>query len=87
MGIKLEEQTNQCLKSGIHVGDFPATLQDSILITRELGLKYVWIDALCIRQESKDDWRAEAGRMRDVYARQKREATLFMHSSIYEFDG
>ncbi|RAL62017.1 hypothetical protein DID88_002506 [Monilinia fructigena] len=66
--LKLEEQTYESLKNGIPVEDFPATLRDAVLITRELGLKYIWIDALCIRQDSKDDWKAEAGRMRDVYA-------------------
>ncbi|TGO61150.1 hypothetical protein BOTNAR_0133g00140 [Botryotinia narcissicola] len=66
--LKLEQSTYHSLKSGIPVTDFPATLRDAILTTRELGLKYVWIDALCIRQDSTDDWKAEAGRMRDVYA-------------------
>ncbi|KAF7876719.1 hypothetical protein EAF04_001803 [Stromatinia cepivora] len=66
--LKLEEPTYQSLKSGIPVEDFPATLRDAVLTTREIGLKYVWIDALCIRQDSTDDWKAEAGRMRDVYA-------------------
>ncbi|KAI9641245.1 hypothetical protein NHQ30_010045 [Ciborinia camelliae] len=66
--LKLEEQTYKSLKSGILVEDFPATLRDAVLTTRQLGLKYVWIDALCIRQDSKDDWKTEAGRMRDVYA-------------------
>ncbi|KAK6609138.1 heterokaryon incompatibility protein [Botrytis cinerea] len=64
----VEWSTYQSLKSGIPVEDFPATLRDAVLTTRELGLKYVWIDALCIRQDSADDWKAEAGRMRDVYA-------------------
>ncbi|EDN95288.1 hypothetical protein SS1G_11165 [Sclerotinia sclerotiorum 1980 UF-70] len=66
--LKLEEPTYQSLKSGIPVEDFPETLRDAVLTTREIGLKYVWIDALCIRQDSTDDWKAEAGRMRDVYA-------------------
>lgn len=66
--LKLEEPTYKSLKNGIPVEDWPATLRDAVLTTRELGLKYVWIDALCIRQDSTDDWKTEAGRMRDVYA-------------------
>ncbi|PQE07936.1 heterokaryon incompatibility protein [Rutstroemia sp. NJR-2017a WRK4] len=66
--LKLKAETFARLKSGIPVGDFPSTLRDAILITRELGLQYIWIDALCIFQDSEDDWNAEAGRMRDVYA-------------------
>lgn len=33
-----------------------------------MGLQYLWIDALCILQDSATDWRAEAARMQDVYS-------------------
>lgn len=47
--------------------EYPRTLQDAIIITKSLGLKHLWIDALCIKQDSPDDWAAEAARMKDVY--------------------
>ena len=47
--------------------EYPRTLQDAVTITRSLGLKYLWIDALCIKQDSPTDWAAEAARMKDVY--------------------
>lgn len=31
-------------------------------------MRYIWIDALCITQDSSEDWEAEAPTMRDVYA-------------------
>jgi hypothetical protein len=31
-------------------------------------MKYLWIDSLCIIQDSDDDWRKEAKRMEDVFA-------------------
>ncbi|KAK2762913.1 tol protein [Colletotrichum kahawae] len=31
------------------------------------GIKFIWIDSLCIIQDSRDDWRAEAATMCDVY--------------------
>ena len=46
---------------------FPQTLQDAIIITKHLGLHYLWVDALCIIQDSPSDWAAEASRMKDVY--------------------
>lgn len=46
---------------------FPKTLRDAIAVTRALGLESLWIDALCIMQDSAEDWAAEANRMRDVY--------------------
>ncbi|KAK1502880.1 hypothetical protein CTAM01_04869 [Colletotrichum tamarilloi] len=32
------------------------TFQDAVLVTRRLGIKYIWIDSLCIIQDSKLDW-------------------------------
>lgn len=46
---------------------YPQTLRDAIVITRALGMQYLWIDALCIMQDSPEDWAAEAARMKDVY--------------------
>jgi hypothetical protein len=34
--------------SGIPLESFPATLRDAVYVTRRLGLRYLWIDALCI---------------------------------------
>ncbi|KAL9088462.1 MAG: hypothetical protein Q9165_006186 [Trypethelium subeluteriae] len=36
-------------------------------ITSKLGIKYLWIDKLCIYQDSVQDWRREVGTMQDVY--------------------
>ena len=46
----------------------PQTLQDAILITRRLGLQYIWIDCLCIIQDSTSDWEYEAGKMGSYYS-------------------
>lgn len=46
---------------------FPKTLRDAITITRALGLRFLWIDALSIMQDSAEDWAAEAARMKEVY--------------------
>jgi hypothetical protein len=59
-------------KSGISVFDLPKTIQDAILITRLMGIHYLWVDALCIIQgdgnSDTPDWRREAGRMGLYYA-------------------
>jgi hypothetical protein len=36
---------------------------------RKLGFRYLWIDALCIIQDSEEDWRKEAAVMDRVYGR------------------
>lgn len=46
----------------------PQTFIDAVKITRRLGLKYLWIDSLCICQDDPEDWAREAGRMADVYS-------------------
>lgn len=52
---------------GIHLEILPQTFKDAVLVTRELGLKYLWIDSLCIIQGDKDDWDAESSRMAETY--------------------
>ncbi|KFX90371.1 hypothetical protein V490_06486 [Pseudogymnoascus sp. VKM F-3557] len=41
--------------AGMHFPTLPLTLQHAILVTRALGLQYLWIDALCIIQDSASD--------------------------------
>ena len=40
---------------GCKRSDLPQTLQDAILLTRMLGLQYIWIDSSCIIQDSVAD--------------------------------
>lgn len=44
------------------------SFQDAIRITRDLGIHYLWIDSLCILQDSLADWEKEASLMGQVYA-------------------
>jgi len=45
----------------------PKIMRDAIQITRELGIRYIWIDALCIVQDDPQDWNREAAQMKDIY--------------------
>ncbi|KAF2647883.1 HET-domain-containing protein, partial [Lophiostoma macrostomum CBS 122681] len=47
--------------------DLPRNFQDAITVTIDLGFRYIWIDSLCILQDSVDDWRAESVTMGDVF--------------------
>lgn len=53
----------------IPVTHLPQVFQDAMRVTLELGLFYLWIDSLCIIQDSEnlEDWKLEAPRMGDVY--------------------
>ena len=55
-------------KERIHFDELPLTFQDAVTTTRKLKIPYLWIDSLCIIQDSPTDWAQEAGRMALVYA-------------------
>ncbi|KAL8685044.1 MAG: hypothetical protein Q9218_008006 [Villophora microphyllina] len=57
-------------EDGVEMSILPRTFQDAIMITTKLSVQYLWIDALCIVQDSPDDteWRHEASIMGDIYA-------------------
>jgi hypothetical protein len=46
----------------------PKTIHDAIEITRKLGFRYIWIDALCILQDDQADWLTESPKMVDIYS-------------------
>ncbi|KAF3811707.1 hypothetical protein GCG54_00014456 [Colletotrichum gloeosporioides] len=54
-------------QDGIDLSSMPQTFKDAIAVTRYLGMRYIWIDSLCIVQDDVLDWEYEAARMADVY--------------------
>jgi hypothetical protein len=49
------------------LSSLPRTYQDAVAITRELGLRYLWIDTLCMIHDSAQDMAAEVQRMETVF--------------------
>ncbi|OAL56187.1 HET-domain-containing protein [Pyrenochaeta sp. DS3sAY3a] len=47
--------------------DLSATIRDSVVVTRALGLRYLWVDSMCIIQDDSDDWARESATMSKVY--------------------
>jgi hypothetical protein len=56
------------LSKGIAISFLPKTFRDAINITKRLGVKYLWIDCLCIVQDDPSDWEREASKMSQVYS-------------------
>ncbi|KAH7392961.1 heterokaryon incompatibility protein-domain-containing protein [Pyrenochaeta sp. MPI-SDFR-AT-0127] len=54
-------------QQGIPWEDLPKTFQDAILVTRMIGLPYLWIDSLCILQDDLEDWQNQSAQMGDIY--------------------
>ena len=53
----------------LEVATLPRTIPDSITVTRALGYSYLWVDSLCIIQDSTEDWAAESVKMGGIYRR------------------
>ncbi|KAH8649401.1 heterokaryon incompatibility protein-domain-containing protein [Tricladium varicosporioides] len=53
----------------IPLNGLPRTFQDTLNISKRLGIRYVWIDALCIVQDDQKDWHKEASSMASIYER------------------
>lgn len=64
-------QTTQATLKGymkdINVRHLPQTLKDAIHICERLHIFYLWVDSLCIIQDSPSDWAAEAAKMSGIY--------------------
>lgn len=53
--------------TGIPFEDLSHTFQDAASTCLKLGFRYLWIDSLCIIQDSRDDWLREASMMQKAY--------------------
>jgi len=53
--------------TGFPISELPKTLQDAVQVTKWLGLEYIWIDSLCIIQDSPSDKSHEIPRMALYY--------------------
>lgn len=53
--------------AGIVVNDLPRTFVDAVHVTQYLGIRYLWIDALTVIQDSSTDWSEQASPMGAVH--------------------
>ena len=66
--ITTKTDTLEKRKSGIAFSELNRTFQDAVLVTRALRIRYIWIDSLCIVQDSDSDWQKESSLMGSVYS-------------------
>ena len=65
--ITLTLETLDERRNKIPMISLPPLFRDAVIITRSLGYRYLWIDSLCIIQDSKQDWISEAAKMGYIY--------------------
>ncbi|KAI0849587.1 hypothetical protein F5Y00DRAFT_261372 [Daldinia vernicosa] len=73
-----KESLLDCMNT-IPLSLFPLTLRDAILATRQLGFRFLWIDALCVVQDDENDRKREAAQMQTIFA--NATMTLSAHDS------
>ncbi|KAF2084943.1 HET-domain-containing protein, partial [Saccharata proteae CBS 121410] len=54
--------------TAIPLDEFSKTIKEAILLLRNIGIHYLWVDALCILQDSPADWAVEAAKMSQIYS-------------------
>lgn len=55
------------MKERIMWSSLPKTFQDAVTVTMWFKIKYLWIDSLCIIQDSHEDWQRESKNMKHIY--------------------
>ncbi|KAI0882942.1 HET-domain-containing protein [Annulohypoxylon maeteangense] len=65
--IQLTRDNFKALKEGVPVAQLPKSLRDAAWFTNKIGLKYLWIDSLCIIQDDSEDKVYEISRMELYY--------------------
>ncbi|KAJ8070675.1 hypothetical protein OCU04_001046 [Sclerotinia nivalis] len=70
------------MKIAIPLESMNKTYADAVRVARGFQIQYLWIDSLCIVQNSKNDWNEEASRMCFVY-----NNTAFNIAAVAATDG
>ncbi|CAO2653752.1 Nn.00g031630.m01.CDS01 [Neocucurbitaria sp. VM-36] len=58
----------EAFKTAIPYDQLPATFKDAVDCTRNLKIRYLWIDSICIIQGPNGDFNEEAKRMEEVFS-------------------
>ncbi|KAM0491081.1 hypothetical protein ACHAP8_010969 [Fusarium lateritium] len=66
--FKTTHATLEAHKAGIDWSTLPLVHREAILTALYLGIRYIWIDSLCIIQDSLEDWQRESAMMGSVYS-------------------
>ncbi|KAH8787792.1 heterokaryon incompatibility protein-domain-containing protein [Diaporthe sp. PMI_573] len=66
--VVLTQDKLEAFQRRLPVESLARNFQDALRICRELGVRYLWVDSLCIVQDSRDDWAAESSKMASIYS-------------------
>ncbi|ORX90920.1 heterokaryon incompatibility protein-domain-containing protein [Clohesyomyces aquaticus] len=84
--VVLTTENLKGMMASIPIVSLPQTVKDAIKVTRGLGIRFLWIDALCIIQKGNDnDKLREIGQMGKLY--KNATVTIFAASAMAVSDG
>jgi hypothetical protein len=82
-GKRIDQRTTRqnvmSRRNGIATELLPKSFQDAVTVTRKLGVRYLWIDAICIIQNDRSDWIKQAPLMGKIY--RNAYCTIAVHSA------
>ncbi|PVH68935.1 HET-domain-containing protein, partial [Cadophora sp. DSE1049] len=68
MPLKLLTSNIEAMKMEVDAEGLAPNFRDAVTVCRHLDLRYLWVDSLCIVQDSAEDWLHESSRMHSVYS-------------------
>jgi hypothetical protein len=51
-----------------HASNIPRTIHDAMIVTKELGIRFLWVDRLCILQDDEEAIHEQVTSMASIYA-------------------
>ncbi|KAE9382192.1 HET-domain-containing protein [Stipitochalara longipes BDJ] len=63
----LRDESLESMQQEIDEKRLAKTYCEAFQLARDLGIKYIWVDALCIIQGNREDWEYESAKMGEVY--------------------
>ncbi|KAL5614864.1 hypothetical protein BROUX41_004945 [Berkeleyomyces rouxiae] len=65
--LKTTHETFDEHMQGVPFERLPDTVKDAVTVCSHLGIPYLWVDALCIIQNDREDWEQEGSQMALIY--------------------
>jgi Heterokaryon incompatibility protein (HET) len=78
------DNLQSCIQ-GLDISKLSRTIRDAIEVTKSLGFKYLWVDALCIIQDSEKSKTSELSVMYRIY--EDSSLTIVAASAASAYDG
>lgn len=84
MQLKMTSKNVDEFRAGIPLETMSPVMRDAVVVCRKLNVRYLWIDALCIMQDSREDWEVESSKLSEIYTKSRFTLCAASSSSCQE---